>query len=634
MPKISVIVTNYNYGRYLYECVTSIRKQSFQDFELIIVDDASTDGSDALVPRMADKSILFSKNQGTAVASNAGVHLASGEFCVFVNADDRIGPDFLKSTLAGFDSDIDKKLAFVYTDFWHFGKGRDGQEINNGIIFPAWDLDNLKKFNYILCSALFRKSVFESVGGFTVDFGMEDYDLWLRMGLAGYCGKKVDGYLYEYRAHDANRTYGVDVHGAMEKIKALRLTAETTGPTTQFSLCYATRRSWFIAPVVEEWLKSASNPELVEVVICVDSEDILSVQKAHETVDKKPNVSLVVQENPPFNCVKAWNLAATKAKGRVLVMVSDDFVPPKNWDRDLLGLKPNWTQGEFVVRVNDCNNSTQDKPFTLPILTRTRYERFGHVFCPEYESMFSDTEFGERAEMDGVVINAKTLLFEHVHHSCFKRNEDDIDRQHSSKERWDQGEAIFKRRKALGFESAKLPDGLDLIKAYSKYVTEVKSPIFSVSMEGSLWLEDYLKMSKYRSAIDIGANFSSVVLAHCGLAVAITDVQEHEANRTLAFIQSMGLSATKTHIDQLLAKSNQYDVVFVNAYDANSPQRFELITKVAPNLVRDGGVILLNDGHFVNVRKAMDELTTRGWTSTVPNQTMDRYERFWMVLRR
>lgn len=609
--------------------MTSIRKQSFQDFELIIVDDASTDGSSALVPQLADKSIMFSKNQGTAAASNAGVKLATGEYCVLVNADDRIGPDFLKNTLAGFDSD--PKLAFVYTDFWHFGKGPDGKEISNGVVFPTWDLDTLKKFNYILCSALFRKSAFEAVGGFQVDFGMEDYDLWLRMGLAGYRGKKVDGYLYEYRAHEANRTHGVDVHGAMETIKSLRLGSSKT----IFSLCYATRRSWTISHVVGEWLKNAVSPESVEVVICVDSDDLLSVKKAQTVIESRKDCSLVIQEKSPFNCVKAWNLAATQSKGEVLIMISDDFVPPKNWDKDLLDLKPGWTQGEFVVRVNDCNNSTQDKPFTLPILTRSRYERFGYVFWPEYESMFSDTEFGERAEIDGVVINAKTLLFEHMHHTCLKRNEDDVDRQHSSDERWARGKAVYTRRKmsAFGRETPSLKvRTIDIIRTYSRYTTEVKNPVYAISLEGSMWLEDFLIKSNYRSAIDIGANFSGIVMASCGLDTTITDANESDINVAKDFIQSLGLSVRTTGLQHL--QEGQYDVVFVNSYDANSQQRFDLITKLAPNLVRQGGTIILNDGHFVNVRRAMDEMTSMGWKTQVPDQTMDRYERFWMVLKR
>ena len=326
-------------------------------------------------------------------------------------------------------------------------------------------------------------------------------------------------------------------------------------------------------------------------------------------------------------------------------MISDDFVPPKNWDKDLLNIRPGWSQGEFVVRINDCNNSAQDKKFTLPILTRSRYERFGYVLWPEYESMYSDTEFGECAEMDGVVINAKTLLFEHMHPTCFKRSEDDIDRQHSNPERWDRGEAIYKRRKASGFglEIDRTPllqgpkdhkpgnkpgNTIDLIKAYSRYVIEVKNPFFSISIEGSLWLEDFLKKSKYTSAIDIGANFSGVVLASCGLDTHITDCYGPDVDKADIFLKSLGLSATKTSMNP----QEKYDVVFVNAYDANSPQRLDLITNVAPNLVKDGGVIILNDGHFINVRRAMDKMTSIGWTSSVPDQTMDRYERFWMVL--
>jgi predicted O-methyltransferase YrrM len=97
------------------------------------------------------------------------------------------------------------------------------------------------------------------------------------------------------------------------------------------------------------------------------------------------------------------------------------------------------------------------------------------------------------------------------------------------------------------------------------------------------------------------------------------------------FIQSLGLSVRTTDLQHF--QEGQYDVVFVNSYDANSQQRFDLITKLAPNLVRQGGIIILNDGHFVNVRRAMDEMTSMGWKTQVPDQTMDRYERFWMVLK-
>jgi glycosyltransferase involved in cell wall biosynthesis len=112
-PKISVIVTNFNYGRYLFECVESIRNQTFKNFELIIVDDASTDGSQGLVGHLADKSVTFKKNQGTRVASNTGVRLASGTYCVFVNADDRLDPEFLSLSLATLESDPTLSLTVV-----------------------------------------------------------------------------------------------------------------------------------------------------------------------------------------------------------------------------------------------------------------------------------------------------------------------------------------------------------------------------------------------------------------------------------------------------------------------------------------------------------------------------------------
>jgi hypothetical protein len=73
-------------------------------------------------------------------------------------------------------------------------------------------------------------------------------------------------------------------------------------------------------------------------------------------------------------------------------------------------------------------------------------------------------------------------------------------------------------------------------------------------------------------------------------------------------------------------------VVFVNAHPAESTERYTLITEITPTLVNEGGVIILNDGHFVNVRKAMDKLVSMGWYCEVPQQTMDKYDRYWMVL--
>ena len=637
-PKISVIVTNFNYGRYLFECVESIRNQKFQDFELIIIDDASTDGSSTLVGHLADKSVTFKKNQGTCVASNTGVQVASGTYCVFVNADDKLDPEFLSASLSTLEND--PSLALTYTDFWHFGQSGD-KKFDNGVVFPEWDLERLKQYNFILCSALFKKEVFDEVGGLQVDYGLEDYDLWLRMALNGYQGKRTPGYLYHYRAHEHNRTFGVDVALAMENIKSRNGVASKVGSYSNsteitFSICYATRRSWCIKTVVGDWIEKASNRKAVEFIIGVDTDDTESIESAKGVCRHVGNTHLFIQPSGPFNCIKAWNATAKMSKGKVLIMVSDDFVPPKDWDSQLVGLQTNWINEPWVVRVNDCNNSTTNKPFTLPILTRSRYEKLGYVFWPEYESVFSDTEFSDHAKLDGAVIDARTLLFEHLHPTCLKRNPDVVDKVHSSVERWAKGEAIYKRRKACGFdESSKCKSStqpIDLIAAWKRYTSSVKTPVYSISLEASLWLESKLDWPNKRTALEIGSNFASLVFAAAGLETTMADINPSDTEGTHKFATLMGLSVTTAMLSHM--PQRQFDFIFVNAYDSNSEERYRLIVDTAPQYLKDGGFLILNDGHFVNVRRAMDNLVSLGWKAEIPQQTMDKYDRYCILLKR
>jgi len=636
VPKVSVIVTNFNYGRYLYECVASIRNQTFKDYELIIVDYASNDGSSSLVRHLADKAVTFSKNQGTRVASNTGVNVASGTYCCFINADDKVEPTFLSECVKTLDSD--PSLSLTYTDFWHFGQTGD-KTIDNGVILHEWDINRLKEFNYILCSALFKREVFHQVGGFEVDYGMEDYDLWLRMGLNGHKGKRTPGYLYHYRAHNSNRTHRVDVQSAIAHIKAKNNTEKVSAYESSdepiFSICYATRRSWCIKAVVEDWLQKAKNRKAVEFVIGVDANDMASVHEAQELSRHLVNTFVVIQNHEPFNAVKAWNAAAKATKGKVLIVISDDFVPPQNWDSDLIAIKSNWINERWVVRVNDCNNSAQNKPITLPIITRARYEELGYVYWPEYESTFCDTDLTEHAKLDNIVLDARTLLFEHIHPTCLKRKSDSVDSVHSSHERWLSGKSLYESRLANGFKAnkAKPHKSIDIISSWKAYTLSVKNPIFSVSLEGCLWLEDMLKKTPPGKALEIGSNYVSAVLKSCGFDTTIADDPE-AANGTYNFLQRLGLDVKVCDIKSLGQQGPEFDVVFVNAYSADSKERHDLITTIAPKLVKEGGMLILNDGHFVNVRKAMDYIMARGWTCDVPRQTIDKYDRYWMVLKR
>ena len=99
---ISVIVPVYNAGVYLEKCVNSILDQTFTDYELILVDDGSTDQSGALCDEFAQKDprvlVIHQKNAGSSAARNAGIKASKGSFLSFVDSDDWVDPDFLENS--------------------------------------------------------------------------------------------------------------------------------------------------------------------------------------------------------------------------------------------------------------------------------------------------------------------------------------------------------------------------------------------------------------------------------------------------------------------------------------------------------------------------------------------------------
>jgi hypothetical protein len=193
------------------------------------------------------------------------------------------------------------------------------------------------------------------------------------------------------------------------------------------------------------WRDKATDPQMIEIVICVDGNN----QAAIDAASRVPDAKVVIQPDQPFNSVRGWNKAAEATTGKVLIAMADDFTPPQGWDKSLLDLSPpGWIDGEYVVHTED---GYVHDICVLSIMTRKRYQKFGYFFYPQYESMFCDTEFTAVAYRDGVVLNAKHLLFEHMHPDCQKRDRDEFDVEHASKDRWARGEMLFNYRKQVGF---------------------------------------------------------------------------------------------------------------------------------------------------------------------------------------
>lgn len=201
-PKVSVIIPCYNYGRYLTDAVESVLHQTFQDFEIIIVNDGSTDDTElvakSLIERYNKHRITFinQSNSGQpAISRNNGIKVSKGEYILCLDADDKLAPTMLEECVAILDENSD--IAIAYTDRLDF----DGVE--EVVQAGEYDFEKLKYQNHISYCALYRREVWEAVGGYRTNIvGSEDWDFWIAAGAKGFRGKRIPKPLFMYRRHD------------------------------------------------------------------------------------------------------------------------------------------------------------------------------------------------------------------------------------------------------------------------------------------------------------------------------------------------------------------------------------------------------------------------------------------------
>jgi hypothetical protein len=206
------------------------------------------------------------------------------------------------------------------------------------------------------------------------------------------------------------------------------------------SLIHASARPNGWIDAYRAWMASAANPGDLEYVLAVD------LDQAPEFRDVPPDVKLVINHG---RCcaVDAWNVAARAATGRLLVQVADDFFPPPMWDEALISRVPD-LDGEHVIAIYE---GRPDRLLCHSILTRAYYDRYGYLFYPEYHGMWADDEFTDVAYRDGVVIEARDLVFNHKHPAFGTRESDALDAVHQSSTNYLLGQARYRYRKANGF---------------------------------------------------------------------------------------------------------------------------------------------------------------------------------------
>ncbi len=199
---VSVVIPCFNQGEFLSEAVGSVVEQSYQDWEIIIVDDGSSDSTahvaEQLKKEFSDKNIhlLQQVNQGLASARNSGIRMAKGRYILPLDADDCLHSEMLGKTVRLLEED--PSTAIAYTDTVTFGL-REEVWLTGGLV-----LEEECERNCICYCSLFRRDMWAVVGGYNPNmiWGYEDWDFWISCLEKGYSGKRVPEALFRYRLRE------------------------------------------------------------------------------------------------------------------------------------------------------------------------------------------------------------------------------------------------------------------------------------------------------------------------------------------------------------------------------------------------------------------------------------------------
>lgn len=208
-PRVSVLIPSYNHARFLPATLQSVFDQTYTDYEIVVVDDGSTDGSVELLRSYGDRIRLFTQqNRGTYPTLNRCVAESRGEYLAILNSDDLWAPTKLEKQVAFLDAHPQVGLVHTGGHFIDAG-GRILSTNPLGFPWPRTPTGNiielLVRYNRIVpSSAVLRRECFERVGGFREDlYGLGDWEMWLRVALEYDIGY-IDEPLTLYRVHGAN----------------------------------------------------------------------------------------------------------------------------------------------------------------------------------------------------------------------------------------------------------------------------------------------------------------------------------------------------------------------------------------------------------------------------------------------
>ena len=205
MPKVSIIIPCYNKAEHVAQTLESCLSQTYNNLEIIIVNDGSNDNSSQIIKSYADKHkhvLFFDKttNDGVIKTRNFAIEASRGEYILPVDADDTIDSTYVEKAVKILDEH--KDIGVVYCKAKFFG------DKNGNLNCPEFSEDYLLYSSCISACSMFRKKDFEKCGGYRdyMEFGCEDWDLWLHFYENGFKFYRIPEELLNYRKSDNNHS--------------------------------------------------------------------------------------------------------------------------------------------------------------------------------------------------------------------------------------------------------------------------------------------------------------------------------------------------------------------------------------------------------------------------------------------
>lgn len=200
-PLVSIIIPCHNQGQYLQEAVYSVLASTYENIEIIVVNDGSTENTELLEKFCAPKTkIIHQIHQGVSAARNNAIKESCGEYILPLDADDKIHPQYIEKAVNILKTQRDTGIVYCEAEFFGTKKGKWK--------LKKYKFPNVLWRNVIFSSAMYRKSDWEKAGGYKneMDCAFEDWEFWITLIENGAGVYQIPETLFYYRKNASSRS--------------------------------------------------------------------------------------------------------------------------------------------------------------------------------------------------------------------------------------------------------------------------------------------------------------------------------------------------------------------------------------------------------------------------------------------